>query len=480
MSDAPHWLKQPVDFRDCRVTVMGLGAFGGGEGAVRFLSERGAYVTVTDLKSDAELAPAAARVAPLPGVTLRLGRHVPEDFVQIDLLVVNPAVPRDSPFVRLAVDAGVPLTSEMNLFWLHHRGRRIGVTGSNGKSTTATLLFEMLRSAGVPARLGGNIGRSLLDEVHEIGPDESVVLELSSFQLADLDHLRASPDVAVVTGFVPNHLDRHGSLDNYRHAKQTILRWQTNRGIAVLNADDADVREWPARGSRLTFGAAEHNDARCVDHEVLLQTPAGTVRLPLREHPALRGAHQRRNVAAAALAAMAAGAAWDRLPVAIETFRGLPHRLECVAERHGRWFYNDSKATTPEAALAALDSFNPRQPIVLLAGGSDKRLDLRALAEAICLRVKAAALMGETAAVLAASISSSRAARETSRPAPPFHCARSLREAFEWAVRQSAPGDAVLLSPGCASLDWFASYEERGRQFTALAREWDGEPSGGG
>ncbi|MBL8850256.1 MAG: UDP-N-acetylmuramoyl-L-alanine--D-glutamate ligase [Planctomycetaceae bacterium] len=436
-----RWLTTPPDWRGLRATVMGLGVFGGGEGATRFLAERGVQVTVTDHKQADALGPVVARIESLPDVRLRLGGHDLADFTDTDLLVVNPAVRRDSPYLLQAIEAGVPLTSEMNLFWLLHCGRTIGVTGSNGKSTTASLIHAMLEAAGLPARLGGNIGRSLLPEVENIRPSDWTVLELSSFQLADLDALQRSPEIAVVTNFAPNHQDHHASIDEYRSAKQAILRWQQPEDLAILNAQDADVAEWPTRARRQFFCENTHPT--------------------LTASPGLPGRHNRMNAAAAALAATAAGATLDAIQRAVGAFVGLPHRLQFVAEVDGRRFFNDSKSTTPEAAIAAIEAF-PTSSIVLLAGGADKHVDLSAFAAAIRQRVKAVALLGQTAAALERLIGNG----------PRMYRAESLRAAFHWAVSHAAPGEVVLLSPGCASLDWFANYEDRGRQFTELARQY--------
>jgi len=445
---------------------MGLGAFGGGEGAVRFLAERGALVTVTDIKLREALRPAVERVASLSGVTLRLGEHKEMDFTQAGLLVVNPAVRRDNAFLQQAIAAGVPLTSEMNLFWMRHRGRAIGVTGSNGKSTTATLIHHMLAAAGIRSRIGGNIGVSLLPEVENILPGDWTVLELSSFQLADLAHLRASPEIAVITNFSPNHQDRHDSVEEYRTAKQAILRWQRADHLAVLNADDPDVATWETAGRVLAYGEASSSDARVVANSKCVIGDAAGGQWSVCVPDSLPGRHNRLNVAAAALAAHAAGADPRAIQVAVDQFRGLPHRLEFVDEYDGRRFYNDSKSTTPEAAVAALEAFDHRSGIVLLAGGADKHVDLSRMAAAIRRRVRAVALLGETAAELARLL----AAVDDSSAVPAMYCARSLEDSFQWAVSQSAPGDVVLLSPGCASLDWFANYEDRGRQFVELVR----------
>jgi UDP-N-acetylmuramoylalanine--D-glutamate ligase len=353
----------------------------------------------------------------------------------------------------------------MNLFWMLNRSRTIGVTGSNGKSTTTTLIHSMLQAAGLPVRIGGNIGRSLLPEVENLAESDWTILELSSFQLADLDHLHRSPEIAVVTNFAPNHQDRHTSLDEYREAKQTILRWQRATDLAILNGDDPDVTTWPVAGRQLTFGSDQTADAQLFADSVVARVGQHSCNLSLAASQSLPGRHNAANVAAAALAALAAGADCDAIREGIRVFRSLPHRLEFLGEHQARRFYNDSKSTTPEAAIAALDAVASMGDVVLLAGGADKHVDLSRFATAIRDRVKAVALLGETAADLERLIGAA------TRNRPATHRATSLRDAFQWALTQSTAGDVVLLSPGCASLDWFANYEDRGRQFAMLVRE---------
>jgi UDP-N-acetylmuramoylalanine--D-glutamate ligase len=458
-----------LDFAGRRVTVMGLGRFGGGAGAVRFLCERGAIVTLTDLLDEQSLAASLAKVDDCRLHALRLGRHKEDDFSDADLVVASPAVPPDNRFLNIARAAGVPVTSEMNLFWQANRGTTIGVTGSNGKSTTAAMIHSMIEAAGLKCRLGGNIGRSLLPVVDQIGPDEWVILELSSFQLEDLNRLRGSPRIAVVTNFTPNHLDRHGSLDGYRRAKQTILRWQSAGDTAVLNAGDADVSRWPVRGRRLDFGTADGGGEGVFqsDGHAIFRVEGREKTLPLFGMPSLPGRHNLQNAMAAACAALAVGIEPTTILEGLQHFRSLPHRLEFIGEAAERKFYNDSKATTPESARAALESFT--DPVVLLAGGYDKHVDLTSLADQIAERAKAVALMGQTAGRLFEQI----AARKAKQTIPMRVC-NSLEDAFAWAVAQSSPGDAVLLSPGCASYDWFRDFEERGERFSRLAREWCG------
>lgn len=456
-------------FRGRRVTVMGLGRFGGGVAVARFLAERGAKVTVTDLKCEEDLADSLADLDDISLHDLCLGHHRETDFTQADLVVVNPAVHPRNPLVLQAAQAGVPLTSEMNLFWQFNHGRTIAVTGSNGKSTTTGMIESILAADGRRTWLGGNIGRSLLPHVDDIQPDDCVVLELSSFQLAALDRLFASPDVSVVTNLAPNHLDWHESMDDYRTAKQAMLRWQLPDGIAVLNADDASVSTWPTNGRRLLFGhgvrdaAGMFADGRdCIYRH---DSSRPELRLPLPSWLRLPGLHNLENAMAAACATLAFGANADSVQQGIEGFRPLPHRLEFVAEVAGRRFYNDSLATTPESASVAINAF--QEPIVILAGGYDKHLDLSTFAADIAHKTKAASLMGQTSEVLALHIES-----VAQGDGPQFAEHADFEAAFQWALEQSAPGDVVLLSPGCASYDWFANFEDRGKRFVECVERY--------
>lgn len=458
----------PLSLTNRRVTLMGLGGFGGGVGAVQFLLARGARVSVTDLRSREVLRESLAQFDESRLEQLVLGEHPETLFTEADLIVVNPAVRRDHPLLRLAESRGVELTSEMNLFWQHQRGRVIGVTGSNGKSTTTALIHHLLAAAGRRTWLGGNLGRSLLPVVDEIQPGDEVVLELSSFMLADLDRLQVSPHLSVVTSFAPNHLDWHPDLDDYRRAKQTILRWQGPEDIAVLNADDPDVRSWPTYGKIRWFGESplSGEGAQVVDRTAVAVEEGRAAEFDLNEPFPLLGRHNRWNAAAAIAAVRALGVSDEVIRGALPTFVGLPHRLQKVAVVAGRSFYNDSLATTPESALCALEAFDA--PVILLAGGYDKKVDLGPFADGVARRAKRVALMGQTAATLEQHLQRRQAA-------VPRHAARDLADAFAWAVRQSAPGDVILLSPACASFDWFRNFADRGDQFTALARSWTGK-----
>lgn len=445
---------------------MGLGNFGGGLGAVQFLVRRGARVTVTDLWFEADLAPSLAQLADTPPEALHLGGHTAADFTDTDLVVVSPAVPTDNHFLNLARQAGVPLTSEMNLFWELNPAPIVAVTGSNGKSTTTAMTHAILEAAGCKSWLGGNIGKSLLPLVDQITPTDVVVLELSSFQLEDLDRLRRSPHVAIVTNFSANHLDRHGALDNYRTAKQAILRWQSPTDFSILNQDDADVAGWPTGGQKLFFGL--HDEGR----EGLFMTAGRTAvfrsagqeqHVAIGEWLTLPGTHNLQNALAATCAALSFKVTGTAIERGLRGYKALPHRLELVTEAGGRQFYNDSLATTPESAIVALAAFE--QPIILFAGGYDKGSDLTEMARAIASKpVKAVALMGTTGPRLGELLDDLDPQHRVARR----RC-ESFDESFEWAVTQSRPGDVLLLSPGCASYDWFRNFADRGTQFRERA-----------
>jgi len=430
-----------MDWHGRRVTVMGLGRFGGGLGAVRWLARQGAEVTVTDLADARSLAESLEKLKGVPLAALHLGRHREDDFRSADCLVVNPAVRPHSPYLELARRNGIPLTTEIELFMEHCPAPLIGVTGSNGKSTTAAMIAAILRADGRRAFLGGNLGGSLLESLDQIRPDDWVVLELSSFQLHYLAGRLTGPRVAVVTSFSPNHLDWHGSLEAYRRAKQQILAGQQPGDTAVLNPHDPELAAWKdlMRGE-------------------LALPPLSNEMPPLR----LPGQHNRVNAALAAGAATAVGCSAEAIQAALASFAGLPQRLEWVGVVAGRRFYNDSSSTTPESTIAALEALD--EPIWLLAGGRDKGLAFEGLLGTIVSRCRGAAFFGQVGQVLCQQI----LAVDSS-----FACCavETLHEAFAWCFQRSGPGEAILLSPACASTDQFLNYRQRGERFVELVRK---------
>jgi UDP-N-acetylmuramoylalanine--D-glutamate ligase len=427
-----------MEWQGRRVTIMGLGHFGGGLAAARWLARQGAEVTVTDLADEAVLARSLGALSDVPIARFCLADHREADFRRADAVVVNPAVRPDDPFLQTARAAGARLTSEIELFLEACPAPVIGVTGSNGKSTTAAMTVAILEADGRTAWLGGNIGSSLLEQVDEIGPDDCVVLELSSFQLHHLSANVPMPQVAVVTNCLPNHLDWHGSYDLYRTAKQRILAGQRAGDLAVLNTSDPEVCTWAGlvRGRQIPL-------------------------IPPDEIPilAVPGEHNRIDAACAASAAMAAGCTREAVRRALESFCGLSHRLESIAVVEGRWFYDDSSSTTPDSTIAALEALEA--PPWLLAGGRDKGLDFGRLAAAIVRRSRGAAFYGSVRQELC---------RQVLACMPGFACTpvETLGEALRWCWLRSGSGECIVLSPACSSHDQFQNYQVRGERFVEL------------
>lgn len=456
--NSPVWsFPDDADLTGRSALVLGLGLFGGGAGVVRFLLERGALVTVTDLRDANQLEPTLLELADLPFQAV-LGQHRPEDLESADLVVVNPAVPPESAFLQECVRRGIPLTSEVGLFLSRLRSRLVLVTGSKGKSTTATLLHRMLDAGGQRAVLGGNIGISLLDRVDRLDPGEIVVFEISSFQLAQIVGLPRSPEVVVLTNLFPVHLDRHHTFEEYREVKRTAL---AGAGAAVLNHDDASLREfgagfdgpvdWFSSSGNPSTGLLLSGEAICrVDGEVLLE--CSRLGIP--------GRHNAENTMAALLAAERLGAAQDRAVTAAETFQGVPHRLETVCVRNDVRFVNDSIATAPQSAIAGLRALDG--PVLLIAGGQETGCDLTSLAKTARDQVRILLAIGESGPRLGKAFGSIA-------PAVEVHQLGALEQALDLAVREACPGETVLLSPAFPSFDQFRNFQERGDRFRTLA-----------
>ena len=458
-------------FAGKRITIIGLGSFGGTLGLARYLVAQGAQVTVTDLKPAADLQDSVAALHGLP-VRFVLGRHEYGDFTDVDRVFASPAVRRDSPYLSAARACGVPIDTEMNLFMRRCRGTIIGVTGSNGKTTTTSLIGTILQAANPRTQVGGNIGRSLLPELASIEPGDPVVLELSSFQLDDLAAVGRSPRISLLLNLSPNHLDRHGSMEAYLAAKMQIFAYQGPEDVAILNADDPQLRPLASRlraQVRLFSGAQTVEDGAYLEGDRLMVTHSGLAsEVCRRQDIPLLGRHNVANV----LAAVAAAHAW-RVPgavmrAAIRTFPGVEHRLERVRELRGVSFYNDSIATTPTGTLAALQAIP--QPVWLIAGGYDKGIPFQALGEAIVQRVKGVFLIGATAPLIAQAIA---IANSAGRHRPAIRRCHDLRDAVYAAYSAASPGEVVLLSPACASYDQFRNFVERGRLFKQLVLALD-------
>jgi UDP-N-acetylmuramoylalanine--D-glutamate ligase len=437
---------------------MGLGLFGGGVGVTRHLVEVGYDVTVTDLRDATALAPSIEALAGRP-VRFKLGGHDFADFTDTRLLVVNPAVPPGNGFVAAAMAAGVPIDTEIGMFVRACRGRIAGVTGSAGKSTTTALLAKCLEASGIRVFLGGNIGGSLLDELPNIGSDDLVVLELSSFQLHWLRRENLRPSVGVMTNIAPNHLDWHGTIENYADDKTGIV--PAEGGVFVACADDARVAAiarrapcrvvWTSRtddvpeGDAVFWRGEEMNARRVGVDEPLLR----------RADVRLLGEHVQWNVASAAAAAMVLGASASAVKDGVRAFDGLPHRLKPICTTRGVLGVDDSKSTTPDSTVSALAAFE--RPVLVLVGGYDKHIDPTPLVTAAASKAKASLCYGATGPALANALRAAGARNVV--------LSKTLEEAVEAAWRLASEGDVLLLSPGYASWDQFKNYEYRAAAF---------------
>ena len=432
------------DLKDKRVVVAGLGKFGGQIAAAKWLVGQGACVLVTD-KSPADTLASSRKELDGLAIEFRLGEHRLEDFTSADLIVASPAIPPQNGYLAAARQAGVPITTEIRLFIERCPTENIvGVTGTKGKSTTTALLGRMLATK-FATHIGGNIGKPLLLDLERIKRDDVVVLELSSFMLEYLRDLQWSPHVAVVTMLSADHLDWHGSAEAYLDAKKLIVKYQKPGDIAVLaeGAERTAELRTLTRARVVTF-STDGND------QFQLNVP---------------GWHNQFNCQAAWTAARELGVTFDDAQRAVHDFPGLPHRLQLVHEHGGvRWF-NDSIATIPQAAIAALDSF-PRRTVLQIVGGSDKGLDFTDMAAALGARAKAVFCIGQTGPQIAALMAESK----SHDCAPVYECG-DLATSVRLAKSVASRGDVVLLSTGCASYDQFDNFEQRGDRFAELARQ---------
>jgi len=473
------------NFAAKKVLIMGLGRFGGGIDVARFAHGAGARVIVTDLASAEQLSDSLSQLRDLDGIEFHLGSHDPADFEQADIIVANPAVPGDNKFLQIARRAKRFVTSQINIFFELCPAKIIGITGANGKSTTTALTAHLLKNTQYAIRntqyetvwLSGNIGNQpLLTTIDKINPDDLVVLELSSFQLEQLAEIQKAPHVALLTNLTPNHLDRHGTFENYCAVKENIFKFQkpdvSRPTVSIFNAEDKISAEW--------FEKYKNDTDR-----ICIKFSANDVSEEIGRCFALPGRANHSNLAAAMAIAGLFDITDDDIKNALPEFKALPHRLELVETINGVSWYNDSKATTPEGTITALDAFD--RPMIIIAGGYDKDIPFDELGEKIAEKAKAAILIGTTAPKIAQAITNANlslrgvAATEQgevdgpstslySVAATQSDIVSSLVEAVTLANRLVESGDVVLLSPACASYDMFENYEQRGLEFIKLVR----------
>jgi UDP-N-acetylmuramoylalanine--D-glutamate ligase len=451
---------------------MGLGRFGGGIDAAKFAHNAGAKVIITDLAAEQQLSESIEKLGEFPDIEFHLGSHDPADFEQADVIIVNPAVPSGNEFLKLAQKHNKFITSQINIFFELCPAMIIGITGANGKSTTAALTAHLLQETkDKNVWLSGNIGNEpLLTILDQIRPDDLVVLELSSFQIEQLAQVQKAPSVALLTNLTPNHLDRYGTFANYCTAKENIFKFQksdrNSPAVSIFNAEDKIAAEWFERYKRDASRTCVKFSADDVSEEIRDSFP-------------LPGRANLSNLAAALCLARHFGVEDEQIRKTLPQFRSLPHRLELVAEVNGVKWYNDSKATTPQSAIASLEAFE--QPVIIIAGGYDKNLPFDEFGEKISQKAKAAILLGQTALKIADAIRKTQDSRlktqdirlktQDTRPRTHIEIVNSLDEAVNSARKLAESGDVVLLSPACASYDMFDNFEHRGKEFCRLVRE---------
>lgn len=451
-----------------KVAVVGLGV--SNLALARFLVRQGARVTLLDQKPARELGERLQEVAQWPVRTVLGPGYLDVLSEGFDVVFLTPGMPKHLPQVEEARRRGAVVSGEIPLFLELCPAPVVGITGSAGKTTTSTLVARMLEASGYRVYLGGNIGAPLIDRVHEIPPSARVVLEISSFQL---ELTERSPHVGVLLNLFPDHMDVHSSWDEYVAAKRRIFLHQTPQDYVVLNAEDDVVASQAedARGKVLFFGEqgpfprGAWVEGQGEGRKLVLRLPREEA-APVCPVAALRlvGRHNLLNALAAATAAGLVGGQRAAMAQVLGSFTGIPHRLERVAEVDGVLYVNDSIATTPDRTLAALASLPG--PLILIAGGYDKKLDFAGFARGVLGKVRDLILLGATAPRIRLAVE--QAAAETGLPGPGLHEVAGMAEAVELARFLARPGDTVLLSPACASFGLFRNYEERGAVFREL------------
>lgn len=449
-----------MELKGKRVLVVGLGK--SGLAAALFLSRRGAQVTVSDVRSAEALANEIPALLE-QGIMVESGGHGLLTFRRQDLIVVSPGVPLDTPALAQVRSFGIQVIGELELAARFMQGSVLAITGSNGKTTTTALTGAILKAGGLPTLVGGNIGVPVVSLIGETTPETWSVLEVSSFQLETTEEFH--PRIAVILNITPDHLDRHGTFENYALAKERIFAAQKVNDAVVLNADNPrTAAAAPRVRARLYWFSAQHEVSRGAwvrNGRLVYRADGGAAveDIMALEAIQLKGAHNVENVLAAVCAGRLAEVPADAVREAIENFKAVEHRLEYVATVNGVEFYNDSKATNVDATAKAVEAFPGG--IHLILGGKDKGSDYTALNELLKNRVRAIYTIGSAAAKIESQL----------RGVVPLHSCQTLEAAVASAANAGRPGEVVLLAPACSSFDQFENYEHRGRVFKELVSE---------
>jgi UDP-N-acetylmuramoylalanine--D-glutamate ligase len=456
-----------TDLKGKKITVMGLGLLGGGIGTVKFLNLAGAKVLVTDIKSKEELASSLVALKDLKGIEYVLGQHRVEDFIKTDMVIKTPFASWENKYVKMALDKKIPVEMDSSLFFKLCRNEIVGVTGSKGKTTAATLIFEILKKAGRnPVAVG--IGKvSVLDKLKELKKDSVVVFELSSWRLSALGRNKLSPKIAVLTNIYPDHLNYYKNMEEYISDKKEIFRHQKPQDYCVINWDDETLNKLGSEINSQIIKFSEHKVERgksvCIENDfIFLNDGIDEKKVLDISQISLKGKHNLTNILSAIGAAHAMGVSLEKIRETVLEFKKAPaHRLEFVRELRGVKYYNDTAATTPESAISGINSF--KEPVILICGGSDKKLDMSSFAKAICQKVKGVIFFkGEATDKIIAEIKKI-IGQETSEIK--FSVVESMEKTIELANKSAEAGDVILLSPGAASFGLFSNELDRGDKF---------------
>jgi len=441
-----------MEFKGKKVAVVGLGITG--KALIKFLLKKKAFIVACD--QNRKIDPSLRK---LP-IKFSLGKNYLKNSKKTEIIFISPGVPLNlSPFKKLKSK----ITNEIALFLELCPAPVIGITGTNGKTTTTTLVSKILKEGRKKVFMGGNIGEPLINKIDKITKKSWVVLEISSFQL---ELVKRSPQIAVVLNITPDHLDRYKNFGQYKKAKEKIILYQKKNDYAILNFDDKNVlalkQKTPAQIYGFSTLQALKRGAYLKDQNLVIRDKNKLYKICSVSEIKLPGQHNIANILAASLVGYLCRIPLSKIRKVIANFQGIPHRLELVRIKNKIKFYNDSKSTTPASTIAALKSFS--EPIILIAGGYDKKSDFSLLAKEIKKKVKKLILIGQTAQKIALAV-------KKEKPSLPQYFTKSLKEAIQLAYRNAHPYEVVLFSPACASFDMFTNFEERGELFKKLVKE---------
>jgi UDP-N-acetylmuramoylalanine--D-glutamate ligase len=458
-------------FKNKKITVMGIGLNGGGVGIVSFLVAQGARVIATDLKTRDQLSGSLEKLKGLKNVTYVLGQHRREDFINVDMVIKNPLVPWDDKNIKLALEKGIPVEMDSSLFFKLCKNPIIGVTGTKGKTTTATIIYEILKSAGKNVIKVGIGQTSVLDKLSLLKKDSVVVFELSSWRLSALGKFKLSPNIAVFKNIMPDHLNYYKTMEKYLADKKYIFSSQKPKDWLVINNDDEVLKEVSKEAKsqviKFSFSEIKNEKSVFIEDEILYLNNGIDIKklIEVRDIP-IPGRHNLTNVMAAVGAVFAFGLTALEIKKALPILRGVPHRLEFVREIAGVKFYNDTAATIPDAAISALESFD--KPIILIAGGADKNLEFENFAKKINQKTKGVVLFKGLATD---KILKELEKNQKDEIAKVVAVVDSMEKAITEARIIAQKGDIVLLSPGAASFGIFNNEFDRGDQFKDIVKK---------